>query len=136
MEDDDVDVDDVAVASVLDASVDNTAFDDDNDGRVASTGPFGGRSFVMDGRDGGETSSVGSMTIVVEFSVSLSWWSSGTETKSRQVEAAATSSKKKLSNETTLRLLPRITRTLLAGLLVKVVIGETGSSQTTCVQNQ
>ena len=128
--------DDVAVASVLDASVDNTAFDDDNDGRVASTGPFGGRSFVMDGRDGGETSSVGSMTIVVEFSVSLSWWSSGTETKSRQVEAAATSSKKKLSNETTLRLLPRITRTLLAGLLAKVVIGETGSSQTTCVQNQ
>ena len=128
--------DDVAVASVLDASVDNTAFDDDNDGRVASTGPFGGRSFVMDGRDGGETSSVGSMTIVVEFSVPLSWWSSGTETKIRKVEAAATSSKKKLSNETTLRLLPRITRTLLAGLLAKVVIGETGSSQTTCVQNQ
>ena len=123
--------DDVAVASVLDASVDNTAFDDDNDGRVASTGPF-----VMDGRDGGETSSVGFMTIVVEFSVPLSWWSSGTETKIRKVEAAATSSKKKLSNETTLRLLPRITRTLLAGLLAKVVIGETGSSQTTCVQNQ
>ena len=58
MEDDD---DDADVALVLDASVDNTVFDDDNDGRVASTGPFGGRSFVMDGRDGGETSSVGSM---------------------------------------------------------------------------